>query len=159
MLESDIGDLLRKKQLKVGTVESATGGLIAHRITAVSGSSQYFLGSVVAYSNSIKEGVVGVDKQTMREHGAVSAEAAEEMAEKGRRLLGVDICLADTGIAGPTGGSPAKPVGLFYLGLSSADGTQCRRYMFYGDRTENKKQAAEAALKWLKEHLASCTSP
>jgi PncC family amidohydrolase len=152
-LEDEVGKLLRRQHLSLGTVESATGGLIAHRLTDVSGSSEYFSGSVTAYSNEIKIRVVGVNKETIDRHGAVSQEVALEMAECGRKLLGVDICIADTGVAGPTGGSPAKPVGLFYLGLSHADGTLCRKFMFYGDRCQNKKSAAEAALKWLREYL------
>jgi nicotinamide-nucleotide amidase len=153
-LEAEVGKLLHRQHLSLGTVESATGGLIAHRITDVSGSSEYFSGSVTAYSNEVKIRVVGVNKETITQHGAVSPEVALEMADSGRKLLGVDICIADTGIAGPTGGSPAKPVGLFYLGLSHTGGTLSRQFMFYGDRWQNKKSAAEAALKWLKDYLS-----
>jgi PncC family amidohydrolase len=153
-LEAEVGKLLHRQHLSLGTVESATGGLIAHRITDVSGSSEYFSGSVTAYSNEVKIRVVGVNKETIAQHGAVSPEVALEMADGGRKLLGVDICIADTGIAGPTGGSPAKPVGLFYLGLSHTGGTLSRQFMFYGDRWQNKKSAAEAALKWLKDYLS-----
>jgi nicotinamide-nucleotide amidase len=154
-LEAEVGKLLRHQHISLGTVESATGGLIAHRITDISGSSEYFKGSVTAYSNEVKIRIVGVNKETIERHGAVSPEVALEMAESGRKLLGTDICIADTGIAGPTGGSPAKPVGLFYLGLSHAGGMLCRKFVFYGDRWQNKKSAAEAALKWLMEFLSS----
>ena len=154
-LEAEVGKLLRRHHLSLGTVESATGGLIAHRITDVSGSSEYFSGSVTAYSNEVKIRVVGVNKETIYHYGAVSPEVAMEMAEGGRKLLCADVCIADTGIAGPTGGSPAKPVGLFYLGLSHAGGTLCRKFVFYGDRGQNKKSAAEAALKWLVKFLSS----
>jgi nicotinamide-nucleotide amidase len=154
-LEAEVGKLLRRQHLSLGTVESATGGLIAHRITNVSGSSEYFSGSVTAYSNEVKIRIVGVKKETIDRDGAVSPEVALEMAESGRKLLGVDICISDTGIAGPTGGSPAKPVGLFYLGLSHAGGTLCRKFMFYGDRWQNKKSAAESALKWIKDYLSN----
>lgn len=153
-LAEEIGSLLRQKGLTLGVVESATGGLISHLITEVPGSSDYFKGSVTAYSNEIKIRVAGVSEATIREYGAVSPQVAEEMARGGRSLLGVDICLADTGIAGPGGGTPAKPVGLFYIGLSHRVGTYSKRHSFSGSRTENKSRAAEAALTWLKEYLA-----
>jgi PncC family amidohydrolase len=147
-LEQEIGDLLRNKRLTLGAVESATGGLISHRITNVAGSSDYYQGSITAYSNQAKTGLAGVKEDTIRQHGAVSHQVAEEMAE-------VDICLADTGIAGPGGDTPGKPVGLFYLGLSHQGGTCSRKHTFPGDRGQNKASAAEAALEWLKEYLVS----
>jgi len=152
-LEQKIGDLLRKKGLTLGAVESATGGLISHRITNVPGSSDYYKGSVTAYSNETKIKVVGIKEETIKKYGSVSFQVAEEMAEGGRKLLVVDICLADTGIAGPSGATPGKPVGLFYLGLSHQGGTYSRKHHFKGDREQNKKSAAEAALRWLKEYL------
>ena len=109
--EEEIGALLRKKKLTLGVVESATGGLISHRITNVPGSSDYYKGAVTAYSNEVKIRVVGVGEQTIEEHGAVSPQTAEEMAEGGRRLLAADICLSDTGIAGPAGATPEKLLG------------------------------------------------
>ncbi len=153
-LEQEIGDLLRQKGMKLGAVESATGGLISHRITDVPGSSDYFKGSVTAYSNEIKAGVVGVRQESIDRYGAVSARVAEEMAEGGRKLLAVDICLADTGVAGPGGATPGKPVGLFFLGLSHGGKTHSRQHNFSGNRDQNKQDAAEAALKWLKEYLS-----
>jgi len=102
-IEQEIGDLLRQRGMMLGVIESATGGLISHRITNVPGSSDYYKGSVTAYSNEAKVRVVGVKQGTIDKFGAVSARAAEEMAEGGRKLLAVDICLADTGIAGPGG--------------------------------------------------------
>ncbi len=152
-LEQEIGDLLREKGLTLGVVESATGGLLSHRITNVPGSSDYYQGSITAYSNEVKIKVVGVSEETIRRCGAVSPEVAEEMAQGGRRVLGVDICLADTGIAGPGGGTPGKPVGLFYLGLAHESATS-QKHLFHGDREQNKESAAEAALSWLKEYLA-----
>jgi nicotinamide-nucleotide amidase len=152
-LEEEIGDLLRRKGLTLGVVESATGGLISHRITNVSGSSDYYKGSVTAYSNETKIKVVGVEADTIEQYGAVSHQVAEEMAQGGRKLLAVDVCLADTGIAGPAGATPDKPVGLFYLGLSHRSGTLSQRHEFHGDREQNKRSAAEAALSWLKEYL------
>ena len=156
-LEEDIGNLLRQKELTLGVVESATGGLISHLITNVRGSSDYYKGSITAYSNETKIKIVGVKTDTINKHGAVSHQVAEEMAQGGRKLLAVDICLADTGIAGPGGATPGKPVGLFYIGLSHQAGTYSQEHHFQGDREQNKKAAAEAALAWLKEYLISLT--
>jgi nicotinamide-nucleotide amidase len=154
-LEEEVGNLLRQKGLTLGVVESASGGLVSHRITNVPGSSDYYKGSVTAYSNEVKIKVVGVREETINRYGAVSSEVAEEMARGGRRLLSVDICLADTGIAGPSGATPEKPVGLFFIGLSHKGGTFSQKHNFHGDREQNKQNAAEAALGWLKEHLLS----
>lgn len=151
--EEDIGTRLLDRGLTIGTVESATGGLISHLITNVPGSSHFYKGSIIAYSNEIKTGVVGVRHESIQLHGAVSPQVAEEMAAGGRRLLGVDICLADTGVAGPGGGTAEKPVGLFYLGFSYSGGTYSRRHLFEGERLQNKQRAAEAALQWLKDFL------
>ena len=154
-VEREIGDLLRRRGLTLGAVESATGGLISHLITGVPGSSDYFKGSITAYSNEIKNIIVGVKLSTLKKYGAVSSQAAEEMASGGRKVLAVDVCIADTGIAGPGGAAPGKPVGLFYLGLASKDGLSSRRLDLSGDRTQNKLDAARAALGWLKEYLLS----
>ena len=153
-LEQEIGNLLRQKGLTLGVVESATGGLISHRITNVPGSSDYFKGSVTAYNNETKIKVVGVRGETINQYGAVSSQVAEEMAEGGRKVLAADICLADTGIAGPAGATPGKPVGLFCIGLSHQSGTYSRKHNFQGDREQNKREAAEKALSWLKDYLA-----
>ncbi len=152
-LEQEVGALLRRKGLTLGLVESATGGLISHLITNVPGSSDYYKGSVTAYSNQTKISLVGVKEETINKFGAVSSQVAEEMAQGGRRVLSVDICLADTGIAGPSGATPGKPVGLFYIGLSYQAGTYSRKYSFHGDREQNKQDAAQAALSWLREYL------
>ncbi len=154
-LEQEVGNLLRQKGLTLGAVESATGGLISHLITNVSGSSDYYKGSITAYSNEIKIKVVGVKADTINKYGAVSHQVAEEMAQGGRRVLASDICLADTGIAGPTGATPGKPVGLFYIGLSHRGGTYSQKHCFQGNREQNKRTAAEAALSWLKEYRTS----
>jgi len=154
-LEQEVGNLLRQKGLTLGLVESATGGLISHRITNIPGSSDYYKGSVTAYSNEVKIKVVGVREDTINQYGAVSSQVAEEMAQGGRKILGTDICLADTGIAGPSGATPGKPVGLFYIGLSHRAGTYSQKHNFQGDREQNKRGAAEAALSWLKEYLLS----
>jgi nicotinamide-nucleotide amidase len=152
-LAQEAGELLRKKGLTLGVVESATGGLLSHLITNVPHSSDYYQGSITAYSNEIKIKVVGVREETINKYGAVSHEVAQEMARGGRRVLDTDICLADTGIAGPDGATPEKPVGLFYIGLSCESGTESREQAFSGDREQNKLAAAQAALAWLKEYL------
>jgi len=154
IIEQEVGALLRQKGMTLGAVESATGGLISHRITNVPGSSDYYNGSVTAYSNETKTRVLGVKQETIDKYGAVSAQVAEEMAEGGRKLLAVDVCLADTGVAGPGGATQEKPVGLFYLGLSARDKTCSRQHNFSGDREQNKQEAAEAALQWLKKYLS-----
>ena len=154
-IAAEIGKLLRKKQLTLGTVESATGGLIASLITDISGSSDYYKGSIISYSNEAKTEIVGVKAATLKKYGAVSEQVAEQMVAGGRKILKVDICVADTGIAGPTGGTADKPVGLFYLGLSGPTGTFSRKHLFTGDREQNKQAAAVAALEWLKEYLLS----
>ena len=154
-VEQEVGHRLRQKGLTLGVVESATGGLISHLITNVPGSSDYYRGSVTAYSNEAKIEVVGVKEETIKRYGAVSSQVAEEMAQGGRGVLAVDICLADTGIAGPGGATPGKPVGLFYLGLSHKAGNYNQKHNFPGDREQNKLDAARAALNWLKEYLLS----
>jgi nicotinamide-nucleotide amidase len=154
-LEEEVSALLRQKGLTLGVVESASGGLISHLITNTPGSSDYYKGSVTAYSNEVKIRVVGVREATINRYGAVSAEVVEEMAQGGRRILAADICLADTGIAGPSGATPEKPVGLFFIGLSHGERTYSRKHNFHGDREQNKQSAAEAALSWLKEYLLS----
>ena len=151
---AEIIDIMREKKLTLGTVESATGGLISHLITNIPGSSDVFQGSIISYSNEIKMKTVGVKAETLKKYGAVSARAAEDMASGGRKVLGVDICVADTGIAGPDGAVPGKPVGLFYLGLANKDGTFSRKHLFKGTRAENKQQAAQTALMWVKDYLS-----
>jgi nicotinamide-nucleotide amidase len=149
----EIIDILRERKLTLGTVESATGGLIAHLITNFPGSSDVFRGSIVSYSNDIKTNLAGVQKTTLEKYGAVSSQVAAEMAAGGRKALGVDICVADTGIAGPGGATPGKPVGLFYLGLSTKEGTVIQKHLFTGSRDENKQQAAQTALNLVRDYL------
>ncbi|MFC2012347.1 CinA family protein [Chloroflexota bacterium] len=151
--EQEIGDLLREKGLTLGVVESATGGLISHVVTSAPNSSDYYKGSVTAYSNEAKINVVGVKFETINKYGAVSPQVAKEMARGGIKILGVDICISDTGIAGPGGATSGKPVGLFYLGLAHRSKTYSQQRIFERDREQNKSSAAEAALSWLKEYL------
>jgi PncC family amidohydrolase len=158
-LEAEIARLIREyqtrtgKSLTIGTVESATGGRIADRITNIAGSSDYFKGSIVAYSNEVKITLLGVKKTTLENYGAVSEQTALEMARGGRELLNVDICISDTGIAGPSGGTPEKTVGLFYLGLTAEGESLNQKHTFQGKREGNKRDAAEAALNMLKQYL------
>jgi PncC family amidohydrolase len=158
-LEAEIARLITEYQAKtgklltLGTVESATGGRIADRMTNVPGSSDYFKGSVVAYSNEAKIALLGVKKATIENYGAVSEQTALEMAQGGRKLLDVDVCVSDTGIAGPSGASPEKPVGLFYLGLAARDTSLSQKHIFSGNREGNKRDAAEATLDMLKQYL------
>lgn len=152
-LEQEIIDLLRKKGLTLGVTESASGGLISHIITNVPGSSEIYKGSVTAYANQTKTSVLGVKTETLQQYGAVSSQVAEEMALGGCRVLAADICLSDTGIAGPGGATPDKPIGLFYLGLAHRLTAYSQKHIFRGDREENKERAARAALNWLKTYL------
>jgi nicotinamide-nucleotide amidase len=152
-LEQEIIDLLRKKGLTLGITESATGGLISHIITNVPGSSEFYKGSITAYANQTKTSVLGVKTETLQQYGAVSSQVAEEMALGGCRVLAADICISDTGIAGPGGATPDKPVGLFYLGLAHRLTAYSQKHLFRGNREENKERAARAALDWLKTYL------
>lgn len=141
-------------RLTIGTVESATGGKIADKITNVPGISDFFKGSIVAYSNEVKSEIVGVKPETIFSKGAVSHQTAIEMAERGRNLLKVHLCLSDTGIAGPTGGTTKKPIGLFYIGLSTYDGvSKAEKFNFPGSRLKNKNSAVQSALSLLETYL------
>ena len=152
-LEERVGNLLVERGLTLALAESCTGGLIGHRLTGVPGSSEYFTGGVVAYSYDVKERVLGVRHDTLYDHGAVSEQTALEMARGARRLLMADIALAVTGIAGPGGGMPEKPVGLVYIALSARDWEQCERYIWPHDRAGNKAASADAALTLLLKYL------
>jgi len=152
-LEEEIAVLLRDHGLTIAVAESATGGLVSDLITNVAGSSDYFKGSVVAYDNEIKVKVLGVKSETLARQGAVSHQTAEEMADGIRKLMNASIGLSTTGIAGPAGAAPEKPVGLFYIGIASDLGTKAVEHVFAGDRLQNKKSAAETALIMLREHL------
>jgi PncC family amidohydrolase len=157
--ETEIARLIRAHQAKtgelltIGAAESATGGRISDRLTDIPGSSDYFKGSVVAYSNRMKTALLGVERTTIESHGSVSEQTAMEMAQGGRKLLDVDICVSDTGIAGPSGAAPEKPLGLFYLGLAAEDESLSQKHAFSGNREKNKRDAAEAALDMLKQYL------
>ena len=152
-LEELVGRLLTEQGLTIAVAESCTGGLIAHQLTNVPGSSAYFMGGVVAYANEVKERVLGVSGETLSAHGAVSEECAREMARGARRLFDTDVAISSTGIAGPAGGTPQKPVGLVYVALAAQGFERCERYLWQGDRLENKRSTSEAALEMLRQYL------
>lgn len=152
-MEKDIGRLLRERGLKVAVAESCTGGLVADRITNVPGSSDYFLGGIVAYAYRAKVSLLNVSWDTLRAHGAVSREAVLEMARGARQALGADVAVSVSGIAGPGGGLPSKPVGTTWLGLSTEAEDRAYLFTFDGDRRQNKELAADAALRVLLDYL------
>jgi len=148
-----VGRQLLAARLTIATAESCTGGLLASTLTDIVGSSEYVLGGVIAYSNSVKQNLLGVRPGTLEHHGAVSLETAAEMAQGVRRLLGSDLAVAVTGIAGPGGGSLDKPVGLVHLHLSAPGAEWSRRNVWAYDRTGNKRATVGAALALVKEFL------
>lgn len=144
------GEALRARGWWVATAESCTGGLVLHRLTNIPGSSAYVLGGIVAYDNRIKQNVLGVRAETLETFGAVSAETAEEMVRGALARLGSDVAVSITGIAGPGGGSPDKPVGLTYLGVATKEGVlRVARHVWAGDRLAVKAQSADAALRMI----------
>ena len=152
-LETTIGPLLRAQGLKLAAAESCTGGLLADRITNVPGSSDYFIGGVVAYAYEAKVGVLGVSWDTLKAHGAVSRETVLEMARGARHIFGADLAISISGIAGPGGGLPDKPVGTTCFGLVARSGEWTFVHHFTGDRTANKAASAQTALKILQDFL------
>jgi len=156
-LAEAVGRLLRAQGKWVALAESCTGGLVGHLITNVPGSSDYFWGSAVTYAYEAKERVLGVRHETLMEYGAVSPETAREMAQGVRRLSGADVAVSVTGIAGPGGGGPGKPVGLVYLHLSAPDAEWGERHVWSFDREGNKLASAEAALRLLLRYLERAT--
>ncbi|MDD2865907.1 MAG: nicotinamide-nucleotide amidohydrolase family protein [Candidatus Omnitrophica bacterium] len=154
MIEKTVAGILRHKHLTLAVAESCTGGLIASRLTDIPGSSDYFLAGIVAYANEAKIGVLGIDRETIRKFGAVSRQTAMAMAQNVRHLFGAHIGLAVTGIAGPSGGSTAKPVGTVFISVSLGHRTYFKKYQFNGNRLKIKKLAKNAALELLKECLS-----
>lgn len=151
--EYRVGLLLRARHLKLAVAESCTGGLLADRITDIPGASEYFIGGVVAYAYEAKVILLHVSWDTLRKYGAVSRETVIEMARGVRTALGADIGISISGIAGPGGGLPDKPVGTTWIGLSANDGDWARRFVWQGDRRANKLASAEAALQFLLDYL------
>ena len=156
-LQTQIGSLLRARGLKLATAESCTGGLIANRITDIPGSSDYFLGGIVAYAYEAKVALLNVSWKTLKAYGAVSRETVLEMARGVRKNLSADVAISVSGIAGPGGGLPGKPVGTTWFGLAAADGEWTYLHQFNGDRLQNKSSAAEAALQVLIDYLQGRT--
>ena len=148
-LEALVGKTLQARKWTLAVGESCTGGLVGHTITNVPGSSDYFLGGIIAYSYEAKERLLGVSHQTLYEHGAVSKETAVEMARGARSALGADIGLSVTGILGPGGGTPEKAVGLTWVAVSSRRGERAEQHQWDGDRESNKLQSVEATLSLL----------
>lgn len=154
-LAERVGGTLRAEGLTLATAESCTGGLVAHLITEVPGSSEYFLGGLVTYADRVKTALADVSVHLLDAHGAVSAQVAVAMAEGARRRLGVDIAVAVTGVAGPDGGTGAKPVGLTYVAVADGNGDDVRRYVWSADRNGNKRASASAALSLVLERVAA----
>jgi PncC family amidohydrolase len=144
--EEQLFDALSRERLSIATAESCTGGLVSHRITTIPGSSAYFLGGIVAYSNAVKMSLLAVPQEVLDRVGAVSAECALAMARGARQRIGTDIGVSTTGIAGPGGATPTKPVGLVYIACSMPWGDHYEEHRFTGNRIETIRASAEAAL-------------
>lgn len=152
-LAARLGERCAALGLRVATVESCTGGLVGHVITEIPGSSGYFVGGFVTYSDGLKRDAVGVPEEVLAAHGAVSAQTAMAMAIGGRERTGADLAVSVTGVAGPDGGSPSKPVGLTYVAVADAVGLAVKRHVWTGDRAANKRSSAAAALELLLERV------
>ena len=152
-LAMQVGRLLQERGLKLVLAESCTGGLLGSRITDIPGSSEYFLGSVVAYAYEAKAALLNVSWDTLNTKGAVSRETVLEMARGIRNAMQADVAISVSGIAGPGGGTPEKPVGLTYIALADANREIVERHVLRGDRIQNKEQSAQAALSLLKKYL------
>jgi nicotinamide-nucleotide amidase len=154
-LEEVTGKLLRSKNKTVSTAESCTGGEIAHLITSIPGSSEYYKGSVIAYANSVKTEVLGVHEHLIKNHGAVSQEVVREMAGSARIILNTDYAVATSGIAGPDGGTPAKPVGTLWIAVASDKGIVTEKKVFGNDRNTNIRRFSYAAINLLRKQIIS----
>ena len=154
-LENVVVRLFTEKRKTLALAESCTGGLIAHRITNVPGASAIFLGGAVSYANSAKEKFLGVRAETLAAHGAVSEAVAKEMAVGAREKFGSDFALAVTGIAGPDGGTPEKPVGTVFLALATASGVEVKKFLNVWERETFKQVTATQALEWLRQSVSA----
>jgi PncC family amidohydrolase len=152
-LEEKVAQTLLKRRKTLSVAESCTGGLLTHRLTNISGSSGFLMATVVSYSNASKTKILRVPSALIRTHGAVSLAVAERMAQGVRRLLNTDFAVAITGIAGPTGGTKEKPVGLVFIAVAGRGKVICDRNIFKGSRLRVKEQAAERALKLLEQFI------
>ncbi|MBZ0304687.1 MAG: CinA family protein [Anaerolineae bacterium] len=153
-LEEHVGDLLRVQRLTLASAESCTGGLIGHRLTNIAGSSDYYLGGIIAYSNQAKMQALNVQEKTLTTYGAVSEQVASEMARGARDALQSDMAVSVTGIAGPGGGTDEKPVGLTYIALATPELLLVRRFVWDGNRIMNKDASADAAFNMIIEYLS-----
>lgn len=153
MIEAQIGEMLKAKKLTLATAESCTGGLIGDRITNISGSSGYYLGGIISYSNQAKMQFLKVQEQTLIDFGAVSEQTAREMALGAKTIFQATLAISVTGIAGPGGSTSEKPVGLTYIGLAAPENIIVKRFVWEGNRVENKEASAEAALNMILEYL------
>ena len=153
-MADEIGSQLRRRKETLAVAESCTGGKVGDMITDVAGSSDYFLGGIISYSNRAKIDLLGVRGETLKTRGAVSEEVAIQMAKGVRERMGSTYGIGITGIAGPSGGSSAKPVGLVYIAVVSSDEVICERVVFKGYRSDVKKAAAEHSLKMLHKFIA-----
>jgi PncC family amidohydrolase len=153
LLEERIGKILKAKALKLATAESCTGGQISDRLTDVSGSSEYFMGGIVAYAYEAKVKLLNVSWDTLNTVGAVSREVVLQMAEGARTLFDVDIAVSVSGIAGPGGGTSEKPVGSTWIALVTAEGQWTRHFVWNGDREQNKQYSSEAVLQLVLDYL------
>jgi PncC family amidohydrolase len=152
-LAACLGERCLARGLQLAIVESCTGGLVGHLITEMPGSSAYYVGGLVTYSDRLKRDLVDVPADVLAAHGAVSAQTAIAMATGGRARTGADLGASVTGIAGPDGGSPEKPVGLTYVAVADSTGTEVRRHVWSGSRTDNKRASAKAVLELILERL------
>ena len=148
-----------ESHLTIATAESCTGGLVGHAITGVGGASAFYLGGVISYADGVKTDVLQVPQATLERHGAVSAQVALAMADGVRACLGADVAVAVTGVAGPAGGTPAKPVGLTFVAVADARGHDIRRHLWDSDREGNKLASARAALELLVARIEASPEP
>jgi len=148
-LATQLQALFLERGLTLATAESCTGGLVAHTVTEVAGSSGYLRGGIVAYADEAKERLLDVPHDVLDAHGAVSAQVARAMADGAAARFTTDVSVAVTGVAGPGGGSPAKPVGLTYVAVTAPSTNEVRRFLWTGDRAANKRASAGAALRLL----------
>jgi PncC family amidohydrolase len=148
-LEQKIGILLTKQKKTLAVAESCSGGLLGHRLTNIAGSSNYFIGGVLVYANRAKTKLLGISPTLLKKYGAVSQPIAKRMANSIRRTFKADFGVSISGIAGPTGGTPEKPVGLTYIAVSTAKEVQCKEFHFKGSRQKIKTAATQSALKLL----------
>lgn len=149
-----VSEGLKEYGLTLATAESCTGGMLGEILTQIPGSSEYYLGGVISYSNDLKAGFLGVQQETLEKHGAVSEETALEMARGVREQAKADLGVSITGIAGPGGGSPEKPVGLVYIGLATQQGVEARKFQFHGNRDSIRQLSVQAALDWIRRYMS-----